>query len=78
MGWLQTFRNPQVIEKIVDGAIEENPKIVRKYLNTGNPKTFELIMQTVLKKALDVDLNFVSGRLKEKLNIMKVSSNKKE
>ena len=77
MGWLQTFRNPQVIEQIVDGAIEESPKLVRKYVNTGNQKTFEMILQTILKKFLDVDMIFVANRLKEKLNVMRESADKK-
>ncbi len=78
MGWLQTFRNPHVIEPIVDDAIEESPKLVRKYLNTGNQKVFDLILQTVIKKSLDVDMIFVSNRLKEKLDLMKQSSGKKQ
>jgi len=44
-GWLKTFRNPEIIEKIVVEAIDENPKLVRKHLNNKNQRSLDLIVQ---------------------------------
>ena len=44
-GWIRTFRDPVWIEKIVDEAIEENAKLVRKFVKTKSNKCLDLLVQ---------------------------------
>jgi Asp-tRNA(Asn)/Glu-tRNA(Gln) amidotransferase B subunit len=70
-GWLRTFRDPKFIEEIVETAIVQNPKLVRKYLKNRTQKSFDPIVQTIMRRSLDVDMALVTERLKEKLDGMK-------
>jgi hypothetical protein len=52
MGWIRTFRDPVLIDKIVDEAIEENPKLVQKFVKTKSQKHLDAIMQVRGPKTL--------------------------
>ncbi len=69
-GWLRTFRDPIFIEEIVEVAISQNSKLVRKYLRNKTQKNFDPIIQTIMKRSLDVDMDLVKQRVKEKLDTM--------
>ncbi len=69
-GWLRTFRDPIFIEEIVEVAISQNSKLVRKYLRNKTQKNFDPIIQTIMKRSLDVDMDLVKQRVKEKLATM--------
>lgn len=72
-GWLQTFRDPKVIDTVVQSAIEENEKQVRRYLR-GKEKSFEYISQSIFDKALDVDMMLVQSVLRKRLDLLKSQS----
>ena len=55
----------------MEAAISQNPKLVRKYLRNRTQKSFDPIVQTIMKRSLDVDMALVTQRLKEKLDGMK-------
>jgi len=44
-GWLRTFRDLDWIEKIVDEAIDENPKLAKKFIKTKSQKTLDTLLQ---------------------------------
>ncbi len=72
-GWLETFRDPKVIDAVVQSAIEENQKMVRRYLR-GKEKNFEYILQSVYDKSLEVDMTLVQSVLRQRLDLMKSQS----
>lgn len=58
--WIRTVRDPVWIDKIVDEAIQENPKLVRKFLKTKSQKTLDVILQVSLTLNIFIMLQLVS------------------
>ena len=70
-GWLEKFRDKERIENIVKEAIQDNRKIVGKYVR-GNSKGFDNIVRNIFKKhGHDLDPNLVRTELKEQLEHLK-------
>ena len=70
-GWMSSFRDQERIKMIVEEAIEDHTKLVRKYIR-GNTKGFDTIVRNIFKKhGTDLDPNMVRSELKEQLEHMK-------
>ena len=70
-GWIDTFRDTERIKTIVQEAIEDHSKLVRKYIR-GNTKGFDTIVRNIFKKhGSNLDPNFVRTELTKQLECMK-------
>ena len=50
-GWLDTFRNEDLINSIINKVVEDNPKIVKKFVKSRQSK----ILQSLISQVLSVN-----------------------
>ena len=67
-GWLTIFRNDEIIEDLIQIAIKEKPKVVKKYLKNKNPKQLNEMVQSVMSKNDILDPLYVKTILEKTLS----------
>ena len=66
-GWLQNFRNDEVIAELVESVKSEEPKLIKKFLKKRNTKDLNQIVQFIMQKNEILDPAYVKSFVEQKL-----------
>ena len=66
-GWLQNFRNDEVIAELIESVKSEEPKLIKKFSKKRNTKDLNQIVQLIMHKNEILDPAYVKTFVEQKL-----------